>query len=200
MALARRPRSDLAIPLAAGLALAVLLGSGGCASAPRAKPAEKPPALTAGTIGRYLEAQKQEIAAISKAKVVVREERLLVTFPSDEIFESGLPRLSEDGQERFGQLAQILRRYPESDVAVRGYTDSLGSEKANQHLSQERAGSVSSYLVTAGVAASRVKALGFGEQYPVASNDTDDGREKNRRVEIEIIPIQDSLRGGGGAQ
>jgi len=200
MALDRVPRSEVAIRLAAGLAL--LLGSFGCATGPSAKPAEpiKAPALTAATIGRYLDAQKREIATISDAKVAVKEERLLVTFPSDELFESGLPRLSEDAQERLGQLAQVLRRYPESDVAVRGYTDALGSEKANQRLSQDRAGSVTAYLSTAGVAAARLKALGFGEQYPVASNETDDGREKNRRIEIEIVPIQDALRGGGGGQ
>jgi outer membrane protein OmpA-like peptidoglycan-associated protein len=196
MAAVRPPRILVAFALGIGLELA--LGSLGCATAPKPPPGPVP-ALSSDTIARYLEAQKKELAGIKDAKVVRREELLLVTFPSEDLFESGLPRLSEDAPQRLGPLAQTLRRYPESNVVVRGYTDSLGNAKANLRLSEERATSVSGYLSSAGVDASRLRALGFGEQSPVASNDTDEGREKNRRVEIEIVPVQDSLREGGAA-
>ena len=189
--------SRLATPILPAGALALALAIGGCAAAPKPPPAPVPQ-LTSATISRYLDAQKLEIAKISDAKVVRQEDRLLVILPSEHLFESGLPRLSEDASQRLGALAQTLRRYPESNVAVRGYTDSLGNTKANLRLSEERANNVSGYLSSAGVDPSRLKALGFGEQFPVASNDTDDGRQKNRRVEIEIVPVQDSLREGGG--
>jgi outer membrane protein OmpA-like peptidoglycan-associated protein len=183
--------------VATRLAAALALGSGACAT-PAKPPPEPVPPLTSATIARYLDAQKLELAKISDAKVVRKEDRLLVTFSSEDLFESGLPRLSEDAPQRLGRLAQTLQRYPESNVAVRGYTDSLGNARANLRLSEERANNVSGYLSGAGVAPSRLKALGFGEQFPVASNDTDEGRVKNRRVEIEIVPVQDSLRDGAG--
>jgi len=183
--------------LATFLAATLALGIGACAT-PAKAPSEPVPPLTSATIARYLDAQKLEIAKISDVKVVRKEDRLLVTFSSEDLFESGLPRLSEDAPQRLGALAQTLRRYPESNVAVRGYTDSLGNARANLRLSEERASNVSGYLSSAGVDSGRLKALGFGEQFPVASNDTDEGREKNRRVEIEIVPVQDSLRDGGG--
>ena len=184
--------------LATGLAAALALGAAGCATPSKPPSSEPVPQLTSATIARYLDAQKLEIAKISDVKVVRKEDRLLVTFSSEDLFESGLPRLSEDAPQRLGALAQTLRRYPESNVAVRGYTDSLGNTRANLRLSEERAGNVSGYLSSAGVDASRLKALGFGEQFPVASNETDDGRQKNRRIEIEIVPVQDSLRDAGG--
>jgi outer membrane protein OmpA-like peptidoglycan-associated protein len=187
-------RIPIRLAVGAGAALAL-----GCASAPSAPPKEKPAPLSAG-VARYLDTQKQEIAKISKAKPVVKEDRLLVTFPSEQLFESGLPGLSSGGAERVAALAQVLERYPESDVIVRGYTDSLGSAKANQRLSEERAANVTGALAASGVASSRMKALGFGEQYPVASNDTDDGREKNRRIEIDVVPIQDALRATSGGR
>jgi len=184
--------------VATRLVAALALGTGACATPAKPPSSEPVPQLTSATIARYLDAQKLEIARISDAKVVRKEDRLLVTFSSENLFESGLPRLSEDAPQRLGALAQTLRRYPESNVAVRGYTDSLGNARANLRLSEERASNVSGYLSSAGVDPNRLKALGFGEQFPVASNDTDDGREKNRRVEIEIVPVQDSLRDAGG--
>jgi outer membrane protein OmpA-like peptidoglycan-associated protein len=184
-----------AVALGAGLALA--FGGSGCATQSAKPPPEPVPALSSATLSRYLDAQKLELSKISDVKVVRKEDRLLVTVPSEDLFESGLPRLSEDAQQRLGPLAQTLVRYPESNVAVRGYTDSLGNTRANLRLSEERANSVSGFLSAAGVDPGRLKALGFGEQFPVAGNDTDDGRQKNRRVEIEIVPVQDSLREGG---
>jgi len=194
--MSRLLRAGIPIRLAAGAGAALALA---CASAPSAPPKEKPAPLSAG-VARYLDTQKLEIAKISKSKAVVKEDRLLVTFPSEQLFESGLPGLSGGGADRVAALAQVLERYPESDVIVRSYTDSLGSAKANQRLSEERAASVTGALAAGGVATSRMKALGFGEQYPVASNDTDDGREKNRRIEIDIVPIQDALRAASGGR
>ncbi|MFX8972796.1 OmpA family protein, partial [Acinetobacter baumannii] len=79
-------------------------------------------------------------------------------------------------------------QFPNSLIDVYGYTDSTGSIPYNQRLSEQRAQAVANYLVGHGVAASRIRSQGFGVGNPVASNDTEDGRARNRRVEIKIVP------------
>jgi outer membrane protein OmpA-like peptidoglycan-associated protein len=155
-------------------------------------------ALAGGLLGRYLDNQSREIDAIPDANVERQDDRLLVTFPSDTLFDSGSSSISSGAQQRLGQLAQTLMRYPESNVVVRGYTDAVGSEASNLRLSEDRANNVRSFMVSDGVSPRRITAMGFGEQFAVASNASEAGRQQNRRVEIEIVPQQDQLREGGG--
>jgi outer membrane protein OmpA-like peptidoglycan-associated protein len=154
-------------------------------------------ALAGGLIGRYLDNQSREIDAIPDANVERQADRLLVTFPGDTLFDSGSSSVSPGASQRLTQLAQTLNRYPESSVVIRGYTDSTGSEASNLRLSEDRASNVRNYLVSAGVSPGRITAMGFGEQFPVATNATEAGRQQNRRVELEIVPRQDQLREGG---
>ena len=84
------------------------------------------------------------------------------------------------------QLAQFLSEHPDRRVEIDGYTDSVGSDAYNEGLSQRRADSVKSALVTRGIDASRIAAEGFGKSYPVASNNDAGGRQLNRRVEVVI--------------
>jgi outer membrane protein OmpA-like peptidoglycan-associated protein len=86
-------------------------------------------------------------------------------------------------------VAESMVRYPNSLVDVYGHTDSTGSDSYNQTLSENRARTVAGYLTSRGVAAARIRSQGFGETMPAASNDSEDGRAKNRRVEIKIVPI-----------
>jgi outer membrane protein OmpA-like peptidoglycan-associated protein len=151
-------------------------------------------ALAGGLIGRYLDSQSQEIDQIPDATVTQQQDRLLVTFPGDVLFNTGSATLSAGAQQRLSSFAQTLNRYPESNIVVRGHTDSEGSTALNDRLSQERAESVRSYLISQGVAGNRISATGMGEQYPVATNASDAGRQQNRRVEIEIIPDQQQLQ------
>jgi len=81
----------------------------------------------------------------------------------------------------------VLREEPDIDVSVQGYTDSIGTEAYNQGLSQRRAESVRRYLVTGGISAARLTAVGYGESNPVATNATGDGRAQNRRVELRVL-------------
>jgi outer membrane protein OmpA-like peptidoglycan-associated protein len=150
--------------------------------------------LAGGLIGRYLENQSREIEAIPDATVTQQQDRLLVTFPGDVLFDSGSATLSAGAQQRLSSFAQTLNDYPDSQLVVRGHTDSTGSTSLNDRLSQERAESVRSYLIAQGVSGERVSASGMGAQYPVASNDSAAGRQQNRRVEIEIIPDQQQLQ------
>ena len=151
-------------------------------------------AVAGGVIGHYLENQSQEIGQIPDATVTQQQDRLLVTFPGDVLFDRGSATLSAGAQQRLNSFAQTLNRYPESSLVVRGHTDSTGTMALNQRLSQDRAESVRSYLISQGVSGNRVTATGMGSQYQVASNASEAGRQQNRRVEIEIIPDQQQLQ------
>ena len=85
-------------------------------------------------------------------------------------------------------MAGILNQYPNTFVRVEGHTDSRGSNEYNMELSIRRANAVKNLLLQRGVADSRIEVVGFGETMPVATNDTEAGRQKNRRVEIKIAP------------
>ncbi len=93
------------------------------------------------------------------------------------------PWLQEQYFTDLGELAKFLKRFDQVDVSIDGHTDSVGAETYNQQLSQRRAQAVVDMLVnTYGIEASRLKAVGYGESQPVASNDTAEGRAENRRV------------------
>jgi outer membrane protein OmpA-like peptidoglycan-associated protein len=80
-------------------------------------------------------------------------------------------------------------QYPNSLIDVYGHTDSTGSDTYNQALSERRARAVADYLISRGVGYARIRSQGFGEPQPIASNDSEQGRSANRRVEIKIVPI-----------
>lgn len=114
---------------------------------------------------------------------------ILVNLPDGVTFAVNSTTISPAFQVTLDQIAQSLKDYPESLVDVYGHTDSTGSDAYNQDLSERRARSVAGYLAMRGVSSARIRSQGFGEQYPVASNDTEEGRALNRRVEIKITPI-----------
>ncbi|MEN8184329.1 MAG: OmpA family protein [Myxococcota bacterium] len=142
--------------------------------------------VAGGLIGNYLNKQAQEIDAIPDADVERRGESLVVLFPGDVFFDVGSSALSAGAYQRLRSLADTLNRYPDTDLVVKGHTDSTGDESFNLRLSEERAENVRKYLVAEGVAGYRVTAIGFGEAFPLATNATPAGRQQNRRVEVEI--------------
>jgi outer membrane protein OmpA-like peptidoglycan-associated protein len=95
--------------------------------------------------------------------------------------------LKPEGMSVLNQAAALLQKHERVVVEVAGHTDSVGSEKYNQGLSDRRANAVKDYLISKGVKASRLSARGYGESRPVASNDTDEGRAENRRVELIVL-------------
>lgn len=114
---------------------------------------------------------------------------ILVNLPDGVTFDVGSYTLKPEFRATLDQVAQSLIDYPNSLIDVYGHTDSTGSDSYNQTLSENRARTVMNYLASRGVPASRLRSQGFGETMPVASNDTPEGRTKNRRVEIKIVPI-----------
>lgn len=109
------------------------------------------------------------------------------TFVFDHLnFESAGTQLTPDSVPTVNNLASILKAYPNAQVQLMGYTDNTGTPEANQTLSQNRADAVKGILVSQGVAAERITARGVGQENPVASNDTDEGRARNRRTELTV--------------
>lgn len=118
-------------------------------------------------------------------------EALTLTMSSELLFERGSSAISQQGAMKIGEIANVLRQYPDSFVIVKGYTSSEGEDSYNLQLSQRRAEMVKNQLVANRIDASRITALGMGESMPVASNETEAGRIQNRRVEIDVIPRGD---------
>lgn len=148
-------------------------------------------AIAGGLIGKYLDEQAAELDAIPGAEVERREDHLLLNFDNAILFDVGKSELYPGSYDRLRRLSETLNKYPKSSIGVKGHTDSTGAESYNQTLSEQRAERVSRFLETEGVTPDRLRATGFGESMPVASNETADGRSQNRRVEIEIRPYQE---------
>ncbi|HKI05546.1 MAG TPA: OmpA family protein [Thermoanaerobaculia bacterium] len=154
-------------------------------------------AVIGGGIGAYMDAQQEKLARIPGTTVErVGEDTLLVHFDSDVLFSVNSASLDSDGRATLEDVAGVVDEYKKTAVVVQGHTDSTGSEELNQNLSDRRASSVRAYLVSRGVDADRVAAVGMGEGYPVASNDSESGRQQNRRVDILLKAAAGPLRQG----
>lgn len=126
---------------------------------------------------------------------------ILVNLPDGVTFDVGSATLKPAFRETLDKVAASLIEFPDSLVDVYGHTDSTGSDSFNQTLSENRARTVMNYLISRGVPAARVRSQGFGETMPVATNDTAEGRAKNRRVEIKIVPVtQEDVNAARAAQ
>ena len=149
----------------------------------------------AGTgVGYMMDKQEQDMRnalAQSEAIAVQREGNVLaLTFRSDFTFAVNSSTIRPGLNNELARVAQVLNAYPQTTLTVAGHTDSTGSEEYNQTLSQKRAESVKNALVQRGVAAYRINAVGYGESQPVGDNETEFGRQQNRRVEVRINPVE----------
>jgi outer membrane protein OmpA-like peptidoglycan-associated protein len=128
---------------------------------------------------RRLEAQLKELDAKKTAR------GLVITF-GDVLFDTNKAQLSPGGMRGVQKLAGILKQYPQRNVLVEGFTDSVGSSASNQDLSDRRARAVRTALQDTGISAERIANRGYGQTFPVATNATAAGRQLNRRVEIVV--------------
>ena len=134
----------------------------------------------------YMEQQQQQFQQIPGVDVRRSGERLIVTMPSTILFDTDSYALRYEARRDLDQVANILMNFQETNITVAGHTDSVGNEAYNQRLSEYRAQSVANYLVSRGVPPYRIGSVGYGETMPIASNSTDSGRQRNRRVELDI--------------
>ncbi|MEO0292942.1 MAG: OmpA family protein [candidate division WOR-3 bacterium] len=138
-------------------------------------------------IGRYMDQQAEEMKRdLAGAKIERVGEGIKITFDSGILFDTGKSTLKPESMEELKKLARILNKYKDTNILLEGHTDAIGSEEYNLDLSQRRAQSVANYLASLGVDPTRFTVMGYGEQQPIASNETEEGRRLNRRVEVAI--------------
>jgi outer membrane protein OmpA-like peptidoglycan-associated protein len=149
-------------------------------------------ALGAG-IGYYMDSQEQELKKTfqgTPVQVQRQGDDLNIVMPGNVTFATNSSTINSNAYASLDSVASVLIKSPETTITVTGHTDSVGSADANMLLSKNRAESVARYLVNKGVNPQRIQSVGYGAQYPIASNDNEQGRSQNRRVEIKIHPKQ----------
>jgi outer membrane protein OmpA-like peptidoglycan-associated protein len=133
------------------------------------------------------EAERRLSALHSRAINVYKDARGTILSMSDILFETGRADLKPELRENLSAIGAILQSLlTESEVTVEGHTDNVGTAEFNQRLSEQRANAVMQYLIERGINAERLEAVGYGFSRPVADNETDEGRARNRRVELVI--------------
>ena len=142
-------------------------------------------------IGHQMDKQAKKIEEeIPGAEVKRVDDGIVVTFDENSgvYFATAKHDINAKSKETLDKLVAILKEYPETNVLVAGYTDSVGKDQYNLGLSQRRAQAVTNYFTSAGLAASRFTTKWYGKANPVADNATPEGRAKNRRVNVVIVP------------
>lgn len=145
-------------------------------------------AVVGGGIGNYMDRQAAALKkSMPEAEVVRDGENVYVALPSGILFDTGKDDLKSSAKESLAKAAATLKG-SETNIVIEGHTDSTGSDRINQPLSQRRANQVRDFLVANGVPGSRLTAIGYGSSRPAVPNDTDANRALNRRVQLEISP------------
>lgn len=132
------------------------------------------------------QAETQRLAALLENTQASQTSRGIVLTLDDVLFDTGKAQLKSGAERSIEQIAAFLNENPERRVQIEGFTDSKGTEDYNLELSQTRADAVAMAIIRRGVDAQRVRALGYGEGFPVAGNESDSSRQLNRRVEIIV--------------
>lgn len=148
-------------------------------------------AVVGAGAGYYMDRQEAKLRSrLEGTGVRIQREgdNLKLIMPGNITFATGSSNINGNFYPILDSVGIVLAEFNDTSINISGYTDSVGSEISNQELSERRANSVASYIVRTGVLHGRIQARGFGERYPVASNDNSMGRSQNRRVEVGIRP------------
>jgi outer membrane protein OmpA-like peptidoglycan-associated protein len=139
-------------------------------------------------IGSYMDKQAAEMRRdLEGARIERIGEGIKITFDSGILFDIDKSALRPVSRDNLGRLAKILNKYADTNVLIEGHTDSTGPAEHNMALSKDRAQSVAGFLASSEVNAARFSTMGYGAAQPVATNDTGDGRQANRRVDIAVM-------------
>jgi outer membrane protein OmpA-like peptidoglycan-associated protein len=149
-------------------------------------------ALAGGSVGLYMDRQaaklREELAGTG-VSVTKEGNNIVLNMPGNVTFATDHSDVQSSFYPVLNSVTKVLKEYDKTLIHVTGHTDSTGGHQYNMDLSQKRADSVASYLEAQGVNPVRVEARGFGPDQPIAGNDTPDGRQQNRRVEITLEPL-----------
>ncbi|KEF31480.1 Outer membrane lipoprotein omp16 precursor [Marinobacter nitratireducens] len=150
-------------------------------------------AAIGGGIGYYMDKQEAELRRKLEGtgvRVVRNGDQIELVMPGNITFDLNQASIKPSFTGTLESVGLVLAEYDKTIIQIEGHTDSSGSQSYNQLLSEKRAGSVRDFLLNQGIQANRTRAVGYGERYPIASNDTAAGREQNRRVELTLVPMQ----------
>lgn len=142
-------------------------------------------------VGYYLGSQEEELQKSlqgTEVKVERQGQDLNLVMPGNVAFATGSATINSSFYSTLDSVASVLVKNPETTLTISGHTDSVGKASSNLQLSKNRADSVARYLINKGVNQARIESVGYGDQNPIASNDNEQGRSQNRRVEIKIHP------------
>ncbi|MBO4268799.1 MAG: OmpA family protein [Bacteroidaceae bacterium] len=154
-------------------------------------------------IGNRMDKKAEELAALEAAKVEKIEdvnglEGLRVTFDSGILFGFNSSNLSDESKETLSKFVETMKDMEQTDITIYGHTDNVGTAQANERVSARRADAVADYLKKCGMSKDRIITKGMSFNMPVASNDTEEGRAQNRRVEIYITANQEMMKEAAG--
>ncbi|WP_404363622.1 OmpA family protein [Marinobacter sp.] len=148
-------------------------------------------AAVGGGIGYYMDRQEEELRRrLEGTGVRVKREgdRIDLIMPGNVTFATNQSTIQPQFTDVLESVGLVLKEFDKTAIRIGGHTDSTGSSSYNQLLSEQRAQSVADFLLNQGIAPRRVQATGYGESQPIASNDTEAGRQQNRRVELKLVP------------
>lgn len=153
-------------------------------------------ALIGGVVGNYFDKQAKELAEI--AEVTKMEDGLRVTLKNDILFAIGSSELSAEARKTLTDLNTVLKKYPENIIIVEGHTDNTGTAALNQTLSEKRAKAVYDFLLGTGLKTFKISYVGYGLNQPIADNSMEEGRAKNRRVNLNITANTELIKQNRG--
>jgi len=149
-------------------------------------------ALTGGAVGYYMDVQEAKLRqTLSGTGVSITRDgdNLILNMPSNITFSVGSSNINSQFFNVLNSVNLVVKEYNKTLIEIQGHTDSSGSDAFNQTLSEKRASAVADYFASRQIDPLRLATYGHGENYPVASNETEQGRQANRRVEIVLVPI-----------
>ena len=187
-----RAQRQAVIGAAAGAVAGLITGDSSMERKKRALVGAGLGALAGAGVGTYMDRQEAKLRAeLERTGVSVTRigDNITLNMPGNITFATNSADLNANFYEVLNSVSLVVNEYNQTVIEVAGHTDSTGSDSYNQQLSERRASAVAAYLGTRSVRTDRIITVGMGEGRPVASNDTDTGRQQNRRVELTLVPL-----------
>lgn len=150
-------------------------------------------AIAGGSVGYYMDVQETKLRKQLEGtgvSVTRNGNNLILNLPGNITFATNNTEVNDSFVNVLNSVTLVLKEYQSTMIEVAGHTDNVGNDADNQRLSDARARSVSNILTRSGVAAVRIDVVGYGESRPIANNNTESGRQANRRVELTLIPLE----------